>query len=553
MNILRHFNQIFDGLCKLFAHVDIDVKNGANLLDRLIKDIVTESENFDIENFIPLLQKHIKKPKPYIRQLLVGWIMVLNAVPGINMLDYLPEFLDGLFNMLSDGNREIRQAADNALSEFLREIKEADVIEFGPMVNILVGQSRSKEKNNRLTAICWIHEFINLGGARLVSFYASVLGSIMYCISDIETDIAGAARGANQSFIALVRNTTEAFSLSPLLQLLTMDLLSDHITTRVAALQWINMLHEKTPDAMNEYIGDLLPALLKTLSDPAEEVVLLNLQVLARISLDKTHFLRVLSAVVHLFCEDRSLLEIRGALVIRKLCALLDGSSIYLSLALILGDYSDLNFVDTMVQTLSLILLTAPELCGLRNIMKDCFQPNGTEADKQTFFTLFSCWSHNPVATFSLCLLAQAYDLSSKLVQQFAAVDVTVGFLMQIDKLVQLLESPIFVRLRLHMLDVNTRHHIDLVKSLYGLLMLLPQSQAYKTLSDRLTTISSLQLHISGLPRDIKESKNNSTSDGVSHEKLLKDFEDVQEKHANFRLQLMERKKLEAAELPTKK
>lgn len=138
MHILRHFNQIFDGLCKLFAHVDIDVKNGANLLDRLIKDIVTESENFDIENFIPLLQRHIKKPKPYIRQLLVGWIMVLNAVPGINMLDYLPEFLDGLFNMLSDGNREIRQAADNALSEFLREIKEADVIEFGPMVNILV-------------------------------------------------------------------------------------------------------------------------------------------------------------------------------------------------------------------------------------------------------------------------------------------------------------------------------------------------------------------------------------------------------------------------------
>lgn len=55
-NILRYFNQIFDGLCKLFAHVDVDVKNGANLLDRLIKDIVTETEAFDIESFIPLLQ-----------------------------------------------------------------------------------------------------------------------------------------------------------------------------------------------------------------------------------------------------------------------------------------------------------------------------------------------------------------------------------------------------------------------------------------------------------------------------------------------------------------
>ena len=43
-NVLRYFNPIFDGLTKLFADVDVDVKNGANLLDRLIKDIVTESE-----------------------------------------------------------------------------------------------------------------------------------------------------------------------------------------------------------------------------------------------------------------------------------------------------------------------------------------------------------------------------------------------------------------------------------------------------------------------------------------------------------------------------
>ena len=39
------------------------------------------------------------------------------SVPDINMLDYLPDFLDGIFNMLSDGNREIRQAADSALGE----------------------------------------------------------------------------------------------------------------------------------------------------------------------------------------------------------------------------------------------------------------------------------------------------------------------------------------------------------------------------------------------------------------------------------------------------
>lgn len=44
IRVLKYFNQIFEGLCKLFAHVDVGVKNGANLLDRLIKDIVTEAE-----------------------------------------------------------------------------------------------------------------------------------------------------------------------------------------------------------------------------------------------------------------------------------------------------------------------------------------------------------------------------------------------------------------------------------------------------------------------------------------------------------------------------
>ena len=57
-----------------FADVDIDVKNGANLLERLIKDVVTESESFDVERFIPLLQKYIRRSNPYIRQLLVGAI-----------------------------------------------------------------------------------------------------------------------------------------------------------------------------------------------------------------------------------------------------------------------------------------------------------------------------------------------------------------------------------------------------------------------------------------------------------------------------------------------
>lgn len=68
-------------------------------------------------------------------------------------------------------------------------------------------------------------------------------------------------------------------------------------------------------------------------------LLLLFIQVLASISDDKVQFNRILNSLVILFLEDRVLLEVRGALVIRKLCVLLDCKSIYLSLAEILGTY----------------------------------------------------------------------------------------------------------------------------------------------------------------------------------------------------------------------
>ena len=320
------------------------------------------------------------------------------------------------------------------------------------------------------------------------------------------------------------------------------------MTTRVAAIKWIKMLHVKDSKEINKSISSLLPSLLKTVSDTADEVILVSLQILALISSERKQFLKVINALILLFFEDRILLETRGALVIRKLCVLLDCRSVYLSIADILNNFHHLEFIGHMVQTLNLILLTAPELIILRKSLKNCFENykiknnhststsqklikhenikklifpsdsnmnnslqndiddnvdknknNSTnnnnaihtnnydnnnhdndndndsnpceENDSDLFIALFSSWCHNPVATFSLCLLSQAYNLSSKLILRFAEVDVTVGFLMQIDKLIQLIESPVFINLRLQLLEVTTKHHNDLLKSLYGLLM----------------------------------------------------------------------------------
>ena len=60
------------------------------------------------------------------------------------------------------------------------------------------------------------------------------------------------------------------------------------------------------------------------------------------------------------------------------------------------------------------------------------------------FECLYKSWAHCPVSTMSLCLLAQCYQHVSDLVIQFANLEITVEFLTEMDKLVQLIESPIF-------------------------------------------------------------------------------------------------------------
>ena len=95
-----------------------------------------------------------------------------------------------------------------------------------------------------------------------------------------------------------------------------------------------------------------------------------------------------------------------------------------------------------------------------------------------------------------------------------AELEMTVNMLIQIDKLVQLLESPVFtckipvfdVRwlepnvtrpdLRLQLLEPEKYPY--LYKCLYGLLMLLPQSSAFAALKNRLNSVSNIGLLQSG-------------------------------------------------------
>ncbi|KAB2084295.1 hypothetical protein E1A91_A05G337200v1 [Gossypium mustelinum] len=481
------FNKIFDALCKLSADADANVQSAAHLLDRLVKDIVTESDQFSIEEFIPLLRERMNVLNPYVRQFLVGWITVLDSVPDIDMLGFLPDFLDGLFNMLSDSSREIRQQADSALSEFLLEIKNSPSVDYGRMAEILVQRAAALDEFTRLTAITWINEFVKLGGDQLFPYYADILGAILPCISDKEEKIRVVARETNEALRSIEANPTENFDVGGILSIARRQLDSEWEATRIEALHWISTLLTRHRAEVLCFLNDIFDTLLKALSDSSDEVVLLVLDIHACIAQDPLHFRQLVVFLVHNFRIDHSLLERRGALIIRRLCVLLDAERVYRELSTILEGEADLDFACVMVQALNLILLTSSELSELRELLK---QSLVNAAGKDLFVSLYASWCHSPMAIISLCLLAQTYQHACAVIQSLVEEDINAKFLVQLDKLIRLLETPVFAYLRLQLLE--PRQYIWLLKALYGLLMLLPQqSSAFKVLRRRLKTVPS--------------------------------------------------------------
>ncbi|GAA6005193.1 hypothetical protein JCM10207_002894 [Rhodosporidiobolus poonsookiae] len=316
---------------------------------------------------------------------------------------------------------------------------------------------------------------------------------------------------------------------------LTLQFLSENEETRVAALEWLLMLQQKAPrkilagddpsqptprargaaslpvdapstrsrqrnpSASSTSSGLSIALLLKMLSDPSERVLRYDLQLLAQISAtpaggagagaargEEDYFPGLMSSLLELFSTDRKLLETRGSLIIRQLCGSLNAERIYRTCAEILEKDEDLEFASIMVQNLNLIMITSPELSDFRKRLRTLDSKDG----QNLFVTLYRSWSHNAVATFTLCLLAQAYEQACALLQIFADLEMTVSLLVQIDKLVQLLESPVFTSLRLQLLEPE--RHPYLLKAMYGLLMLLPQSSAFATLRNRLSAVSTL-------------------------------------------------------------
>ncbi len=115
----------------------------------------------------------------------------------------------------------------------------------------------------------------------------------------------------------------------------------------------------------------------------------------------------------------------------------------------------------------------------------------------------------------------------------FGDIEITLDLLITIDKLVQLIESSIFAYLRLHLLQVERNQY--LVRALYGLLMILPQSESFLLLKQRLDCVPNYYNKIADNLNTPIVQKQEITECPIDFKELLQHFIVVQEGHKFFR------------------
>ena len=66
------------------------------------------------------------------------------------------------------------------------------------------------------------------------------------------------------------------------------------------------------------------------------------------------------------------------------------------------------------------------------------------QESKKLFISLYKSWAHSEPAILALVFYAGCYSHGLKLVQEISKHEMTVDFLMGIDRFIQIMESPIF-------------------------------------------------------------------------------------------------------------
>ena len=107
------------------------------------------------------------------------------------------------------------------------------------------------------------------------------------------------------------------------------------------------------------------------------------------------------------------------------------------------------------------------------------------------FEKLFNLWAFNPFSAVLLTMYCNYFELSYYLALELSKTKLQESDFIELCQVVQIFESSLFNNIRIKLLPFSTPSipFSVLVKTLYALLMMLPQSNAFDALNNRIRSI----------------------------------------------------------------
>ena len=177
-------------------------------------------------------------------------------------------------------------------------------------------------------------------------------------------------------------------------------------------------------------------------------------------------------------------------------------SIIYESFANALNDIKNFSFVSKMIHHLNEYLMRDPKAINFR---KSLINNDNEEKYNDLFIKMYNIWSVNSISLLIFCVITEHFELAYNIILNLVNVQLDSDYYIHLAALVQLLESELYDYIRIRLLEPSS--NIYLVRTLYGILMLLPQGQAFNVLSNRMSNVQTL-FEIENGFENIKEKDN---------------------------------------------
>ncbi|MCQ2817443.1 MAG: hypothetical protein MJ252_09280 [archaeon] len=255
-------------------------------------------------------------------------------------------------------------------------------------------------------------------------------------------------------------------------------------------ITWCNLLFNKYKSNLFSNIPEIINAFSEILTRKNDSLLFNMINFLCLITMQKEEYNQmVIYKLSDLFIENNASEEYYFEKILKQLCETLGHTFVFDKLSDKLMSNEDPIAISEIVIRIINYLISLDPNSEFRSLLRN-YRKEGNEETKILFEKMFKLFSFNPVGSLILCLITEYFELSFNLILLFGDITFDEYYSGQMNQIVNLFEDKHFDNLRLRLAEPGK--NLYLVKTLLGILMIIPQGYAYNALSNRIKCVETL-------------------------------------------------------------